>query len=378
MQSIYDLSENLKCEFISKIEKRNLTIESILLVLICIYELAAILFLFLNIPFEVNSFYQERFLTIHIILLFAFIIILSLCLIFKKRFNLKSKSLYNIALLIELLICVWTDIINVLHYSQITFFVATLFILSSLITMSPKKSIIILLVNELIFVILFWSIKFGAPNFEITIFNTIIITCISFILSYITYSNHLREYVHLNKIAEQNKNLKLMIYKDSLTSLYNRRYFDSTIPTLLELCTFKKKSFSILMLDIDNFKVYNDSFGHQAGDDCLTEVSTIIQNVTQDKSGLAFRYGGEEFTIIFTGIDKETVLKKAEYIRKNVEKISNPHNDNNYSISISAGIFHVVPSKNTSYDHCIKVADTLLYKVKKLGKNDILFEEEIN
>ena len=378
MPSLDNLSVTSKNEFYNKISTRNLVIEIIFLSLICVYELYTLGSLLVDHYITSLDIPNKTYFIIHLSLLTLYIIILSLCLIFKKTLVLKPKKINNFTFILSFFICLWGELITLMSYTEITLYVVTILTISFVITLTPKKNFSLFLSINFIFIALFFL--FNKYNFihKNILFNSSLIMIVSMIISYVNYLNRKREFIQLATIKEQNRNLQLMVMKDSLTELYNRRCFDKTIKTLLHVCVLKKAKLSVLMLDIDDFKAYNDSFGHQAGDSCLVEVSKIIKNAAVANSGLAFRYGGEEFTMLFTNLNKEEVMLKAESVRKEVESLNFPCRSDKCTITISTGIFHVLPNENTNFDHCIKVADTLLYKVKELGKNNILIEEELN
>lgn len=378
MPSLDDLSVTSKNEFYNKISTRNLNIEIIFLVLICVFEIYTLRSLFVEHSLTSLEFANKTYFIIHLSLLTLYTIILSLCLIFKKTLAKKPKKINNFTFILSFFICLWGEIITLISYTEITLYVATILTISFVVTLTPKKTYSLFLSMNFIFILLFFVFnKYNFINKHI-LFNSTIIMIVAIIISYVNYLNRKREFIQLTTIKEQNKNLKLMVMKDGLTDLYNRRCFDKTIKALLSTCALEKTKLSILMLDIDDFKAFNDSFGHQAGDNCLIEVTKIIKKAAISNSGLAFRYGGEEFTLLFTSLNKEEVMNIAESVRKEVESFNFPCNANKCKITISIGIFHVLPNENTSFDHCIKVADTLLYRVKELGKNKILIEEELN
>lgn len=378
MQSLKDLSTSSKNEFYSIISNRNLIVEILFLTLLCVYELYTIGSFLVNPELNELHIPNRIFFLIHISFLAFYMIILSLCLIFKKTFASKPRRINNLTFILCFFICLWSIFITLISYSEITFYVATILTMSFVVTLTPKKSFSLFLLINFIFVTLFYIFKYYDFIHKDMAFNSTLVIILTMVISYVNYQNRIREFIQLHTIKEQNKNLQLMIMKDGLTNLYNRRCFDKTIKSLLHVCILKKSKLSVLMLDIDNFKAYNDSLGHQAGDNCLIEVSKIIKKAAAENSGLAFRYGGEEFTMLFTGLNKDEIMAKAEAVRKEVENLNYPYNSDKCNITISTGIFHVLPNEDTNFDHCIKVADTLLYKVKELGKNNILIEEEFN
>ncbi|MDP2911207.1 MAG: sensor domain-containing diguanylate cyclase [Candidatus Omnitrophota bacterium] len=151
---------------------------------------------------------------------------------------------------------------------------------------------------------------------------------------------------------------------DSLTSLWNHGYFQYLLSEEIKKCSLVKSYFTLLMIDIDNFKMFNDTYGHQAGDSILKEISRIFRDVSR-KIDIVARYGGEEFGIILPVTKKEEALILAERIRKAVEIAPSLKN-----ITVSIGVASF-PENGLKKEDLISKADKALYDAKKLGKNRI-------
>ncbi|MCK1636959.1 GGDEF domain-containing protein [Bradyrhizobium sp. 157] len=152
---------------------------------------------------------------------------------------------------------------------------------------------------------------------------------------------------------------------DGLTGLTNRRTFDSFLRREYEVC----EEISVLLFDIDSFKGYNDSYGHQAGDRCLQVVAKTIGDATDNTSGLSARYGGEEFAVVLPNTSEDNALKVAEAIRLTVRALGIPNTASSRGyITISAG---VAARTRSTLDEAALVgqADTALYEAKRLGRN---------
>ena len=201
-----------------------------------------------------------------------------------------------------------------------------------------------------------FALKFHEYKFEnaITTFNTIIYFTVAFLILIIVFV-----------YKKVKKGLEIETITDKLTGLYNRLYFNEIYDYLIEKFKRDKKPFSMLIIDIDNFKKINDTYGHTTGDEVLARLSKIIKEIIR-KTDFAFRYGGEEFVIIFPETKLDEAYKVSERILKTVpQKIK----INLEPITISGGIGEY--EGENPRDFFEKIDDTL-YIAKKSGKNKIL------
>lgn len=171
------------------------------------------------------------------------------------------------------------------------------------------------------------------------------------------------------------KNLELelnrLAIKDGLTGISNRRTFDQTIVKEWQCCHRQQQPLSLILSDVDNFKFYNDFYGHQLGDDCLKKVAQTLENTLQRPSDLVARYGGEEFAVILPNTDQEGAIKVAKRIQEAIRLQAIPHEKSKVSkiVSVSIGISSMIPTLETSPDTLIKMADQALYQAKEQGRD---------
>lgn len=179
------------------------------------------------------------------------------------------------------------------------------------------------------------------------------------------------------RLAHANLKLQDQANRDGLTGLFNRRAMDMQIDNLWDLAVRAKTPFSLLMIDVDNFKKYNDHYGHLAGDDCLRAVgnclATTVQQANDDKvtsGAFAARYGGEEFAVIIPGAACGTHLGLASTIVEAVAALRLPHEKNAEwgVITISLGGVCADPAIDKVVT-LFREADALLYKAKEAGRN---------
>jgi diguanylate cyclase (GGDEF)-like protein len=168
-----------------------------------------------------------------------------------------------------------------------------------------------------------------------------------------------------DELTQLNRRLTQLAATDGLTGLTNRRTFDGFLHREFEA----REEIAVLLFDIDYFKGYNDTYGHQAGDRCLQAVAKVIGDATSNTPGLSARYGGEEFAVVLPDTAEDDALKVAEAIRLTVRAlgIQNSISSRGY-ITISVG---VASRTRSTLDEAALVgeADTALYEAKRLGRN---------
>ncbi|MBF0099733.1 MAG: diguanylate cyclase [Desulfobacterales bacterium] len=175
------------------------------------------------------------------------------------------------------------------------------------------------------------------------------------------------------KLKEANKRLKELVHIDGLTELANRRYFDFCLEKEWKRSCREHKPISLIMCDIDFFKRFNDTYGHQAGDDCLKLVANTLRIHARRPGDVAARYGGEEFGFILPNTDVKGALYVAESIRKHVEELGIAHirSDIGQHVTISLGVSGIVPCNQFTPEALIEYADKALYSAKTNGRNRV-------
>lgn len=176
-----------------------------------------------------------------------------------------------------------------------------------------------------------------------------------------------------DKLELANKKLEDLSITDALTGVYNRRYFDSLIEEYLSLSRRGNDYISLIMMDIDDFKDINDTYGHLAGDYVLKDISESINTILKRSTDYVSRYGGDEFVILLYDTNEKDTLTIAEKIKEIVTeiKVREGFTTDNVGITVSIGVYSVIPNANTTKDEIIRKADNALYISKKNGKNRI-------
>ncbi|MGL1933233.1 MAG: diguanylate cyclase [Desulfotalea sp.] len=174
-------------------------------------------------------------------------------------------------------------------------------------------------------------------------------------------------------LSQANNELAKLSNIDKLTNIYNRRYFDKFMEDQFNIMKRDENFLSLVMCDIDHFKQYNDIYGHQAGDKCLSSIALSISNTLKRPTDIVARYGGEEFVVVLPGTNSDGALYVANLIQNEISKINISHKGSSTSsvITLSMGVGTIVPDNDNSVVELIKNADNLLYKAKGKGRNSI-------
>jgi diguanylate cyclase (GGDEF)-like protein len=179
------------------------------------------------------------------------------------------------------------------------------------------------------------------------------------------------------KLYQYRKQIEHQSTTDQLTGVANRRRHDRYSAVKWQEATRLQVPFSICMFDIDNFKMYNDTFGHPAGDKVIAEVAKTASSYLRRSTDFFARYGGEEFVAFMMGNDAESAFSHLIKIRREVEALHIQHNPSvSQWVTISVGGVTVVPQMADSYDTYLKIADTMLYDAKRFGRNQVVWAAE--
>lgn len=175
------------------------------------------------------------------------------------------------------------------------------------------------------------------------------------------------------KLAEVNEALQRLSSLDGLTGIANRRSFDDVFEREWRRCRRESEYLSLLMIDIDHFKDFNDAYGHLKGDDCLRTVASILEQACHRAGDLAARYGGEEFVIVLSNTCPAGAGRVAESLRAQVQElvIPNERSATEPVVTISVGVASVVPDDAATPSTLLAEADRALYTAKRNGRNRV-------
>lgn len=178
------------------------------------------------------------------------------------------------------------------------------------------------------------------------------------------------------QLNEANQELQRLSMTDGLTGIANRRLFDELLVREWRRCARIGKPLSLVLLDVDHFKKYNDRYGHQAGDECLKVVAKQVAAAAPRPGDLAARYGGEEFVLVLGETDGDGARWVAERLCNQVIGLKMMHEDSPHDyVTVSCGVSSVQPGDDLSIDRLVKTADKALYQAKERGRNGVAYLE---
>lgn len=185
-------------------------------------------------------------------------------------------------------------------------------------------------------------------------------------------------FVDISERMQIEERLRLLAEKDALTELPNRRAFADILDREWRLAVRYNLPVSLVMIDIDFFKAYNDHYGHLAGDECLIQVSQAMVNALRRPTDFLARYGGEEFVLLLQNTDINGAVAIAEELRECVEKSKIPHTGSSVTgcVTISLGVAQTSPKRDARISELLLDADNALYRAKYLGKNQVVVAGE--
>ncbi len=322
--------------------------------------------------------FSKYFISIRIIVVAAFLF--SLTILKKKFININTISMFLIFLASFGII----EMIRYLHIHQYenNIYFAGLMLVTIFSYAFYRINFTLAVITALIIVFGFNLVSYSYTSFNDLIaknFFLISDNLVGLIISYLLNLNDRKYFLLYKKIQSEKmdlyrdkRKLEKLAHIDSLTGLLNKRFFAENLKFQWK-GHFKKDFLSILMIDIDFFKNYNDYYGHLSGDNCLKLIANGIKTQIRLPNDMAARFGGEEFLVLLPKTKKEEALKIAERIRKKIESLKIPHLTSKIAdvVTVSIGVASMIP-ENEDFERIVLNADTALYNAKKSGRNKVV------
>ncbi len=212
-------------------------------------------------------------------------------------------------------------------------------------------------------------------------FFFITVNIIGMVISYLLELDSRKYFLLYRKLEKEKEDLaedkirfEKLAHIDGLTGIYNKRYFMDNL-RFQWFKYYKRSKISLLMIDVDYFKLYNDYYGHVEGDKCLIKIAKELKNIIRKSEDIVARFGGEEFVILLPQTDTLLALQVANRAKRKILELKIPHKLSPISpfITVSIGISTMIP-KDKNFEEIIKKADKALYLAKKKGRNKICLE----
>ncbi len=321
-----------------------------------------------------------------VIVIFHFVFLTFLAVSFKRKWF-KRIGMYqmftNIYIAVAML---WGSVFTILVYIEredIAIFSIVLFFVAALFILEPNRSSLLYMTNYVIFTAMVYGriTSIGAAN--AIAFKSLITTVLALVISQGNYYSRKRLEEYKMSLEEANDQLKEQALRDSLTRLYNNRYMFELLTRETERFERSDGALSLIMLDIDDFKHVNDTYGHLFGDEVIRRVSSALMDSTRE-SDVIGRYGGEEFIVILKDTSTEKAVEIAERIRKTISdlefdkaiKITASFGVSTLKDFMSTGHYEKDATKERNHGEdaaeLVNIADMNLYKAKHRGKNCVV------
>lgn len=283
-----------------------------------------------------------------------------------------SSKLKKLEFFMLIALGIWSAIFSacdVINGFSSYLFIQIMIINSLIIRVRTIKHCVINFISYFVYMIIILSYDLGITITFAELINPFLMMVAACIVIILNNRIKFRSYINQELIKEQNKKLEYYANNDFLTKIPNRK---NIIDFLNEILLTHENNISCLMIDIDDFKLYNDTYGHLAGDNCLVNVASIINEFIAEKGGRVGRYGGEEFLIVFKNKEEKIIVDIANQLIDKIREENIEFTSNDYKLlTISIGVHTISNSENVDLNMILSFADEALYQAKKEGKNKI-------
>lgn len=254
-------------------------------------------------------------------------------------------------------------------YKSTAFALAVL--IPAVVPMISNPEYLVVFVNELVWVYFMSKASADPPG---QLFTYIAICVVLGLVSRYVYSVRVKLLIMKHRLGDMTKDALV----DPLTGLYNRRGFDRQVESIWPFVVRNENKVALLIIDIDNFKAFNDEYGHPEGDECLRQVSECIRGTAKRTTDIVSRIGGEEFLVFIQGNKEDEMVEFAETIRRNVENMAIRHSRNaTYPVvTVSIGLSIAAP-RGMDINMLYEAADVELYHAKDRGRNQVSYSGRV-
>lgn len=284
-------------------------------------------------------------------------------------------------------LAVWTlawgaavSLVDQAAYQQVIVYVSGMFAIAVFFQLPTGFMAVLYAAVEVAFV---WLLPLVQPNALLAnghVVNTICCAMLAWTASRMVYARRVQEYLQAVAIRQQqaeleavNRQLQVASATDSLTGLLNRRTLEQRLEQLWSDCAVRQEALTVIMVDIDSFKSYNDANGHLAGDECLRQVAAVLRRVAPEAAAVG-RYGGEEFILALPASDSSAGRALADSIRREVEGLSLAHRLSPVCpvVTVSVGQYSALPQATETVESFVHQADMAMYQAKHQRGNQVV------
>lgn len=369
--------DNFKTDFVIGINRINIARAKITASSFIILEIMQLLALYI---IRRNGFFKTTDIYLAVMYVFLIVVMVVFLLVFiwqgknisEHGRSIRVSSVCFISVI--LLWCAGISLLDQLSSGQIIVYAVAIICIAVTPIFAPVTLLLVYLSTHTVFIVLMPFFQKSSEILFGNYINTTTFLIISWAISYMRYKKQADDFNNGRIIQEQNnelnrinKELEILSRTDFLTGVSNRFVFDKTLTAEWDRCKRQFLPLSLMMIDIDFFKVFNDNYGHQAGDDCIRQVAGVLSACVKRSSDTVARYGGDEFAIILPYIEKDNALELAEKMRQMVKELAIPQEYSPVSkyVTISLGVNTLIPSNESSVEEFIKTSDNALYEAKK-------------
>lgn len=378
-KKIFILSKEEKQEFINYFPNKVYLTERNISVVVALTQVAMIILFLSNKHLDLSNFRTVAYLSLYIYLL---IVTIGAVFLYSYAYRTKQYKLLNwLRRVCCFLICIWLMGITFLGQmkgNDLSVFSYLLPTMAAVLLLSPLESLIIFSSTWVMLVTMI--LVFGSHEglFGILI-NSIFVTVLSIYISFRYYRSIAIEFLdrkiiekQYEEIKQTNQKLEEIAHVDQLTGLYNRHYLHQKVYPMFNEYICEDNYSMCLLLDIDFFKQYNDTYGHLQGDECIKSITRVIKDFCDKYDANAVRYGGEEFLIVKVGKEKFDANQIADELLQSIRDLQIPRNDSDLGyVTVSIGLWHNGLFCVSSLENAILYADNAVYYAKDNGKNCI-------
>lgn len=292
-------------------------------------------------------------------------------LIRKKESSRQTQSMLLYFVIVYVLLAgLFISVIDQLVIPSISPLIISVVIVATFYYIPPKNSFLIFTAFLLCFRFIFTTFTYDSGNIlSSNLTNGFVACVVGFSLSVVNWQHFRKLKIQQNTITKQQEQLEQMAYQDSLTGLHNRRWLDELMKVEVALVKRKKVESCLVMLDIDDFKIINDTYGHPAGDVLLRNFAQLLQKTVRDSSTLV-RIGGEEFIILSRSMSEGQCAVLVERIRTKIAEHVFQVDHHSIQVTASFGIAALQGTEGAE-DYYLS-ADRALYRAKEAGKNRVM------